>query len=93
MRRRTSAYSTVAVVCAIQLVFAMFAAQFSCDWGLTIYIGVGVAALLALAMTPFFLRRAISRNNRTPAALGFVMLGLLVWLLGLLIGFSGSSCA
>ena len=92
MRRRSSAYSIVATLCAVQLVFAMFAPQFSCQWGLAMYIAAGVAVMVALGSMPFFLRRAFSRSNRTPASLGFAMLGLLGWLLGLLIGFSSTNC-
>ncbi len=92
MRRRSTAYSIVATLCAVQLVVAMFAPQFSCDWGLVTYIVAGVAVMFVLASMPFFLRRAFSRSNRTPAALGFAMLGLLGWLLGLLVGFSNTNC-
>ena len=92
MRRRTTAYSIVASLCLVQLLMAMIAAPYGCEWGLAAYTGVGVACLTVMLSMPFFMRRAFVRHNRMPVALGFAMTGLMTWLVGWFVAFANSAC-
>lgn len=93
MRRRATAYSIVAALCLLQLGLAMVVAPYGCEWGLVTYVSVGVFAVLLLLAMPYTLRRAFQRHTRTPAALGFSMIFLFVWLVGWFVGFANSACS
>lgn len=92
MRRRTTAYSIVAALCIVQLLMAMVAAPYGCEWGLVTYSWVGAAGLVVMLSLPFFMRRAFVRHNRMPVALGFAMVGLMTWLVGWFVAFANSAC-
>lgn len=92
MRRRTTAYGIVAALCLVQLLMAMIAAPYACEWGLVAYTWVGVAGLMVMLSVPFFMRRAFVRHNRMPVALGFAMAGLMTWLVGWFVAFANSAC-
>ena len=75
---------TVAIAITV-FVFALafVAAPHSCEWGLGTYFWCGVAALIALVLLPF----AAPMSNSAWVSLGwavcFLVLGVGVWLLGL----------
>lgn len=91
-RRRSSAYSVVVALCVAQFLLAMTLARQSCDWSLPAYFVGGLVILGVLLMMPYVLRRAFARHNRTPMALVFALLGLVVWLVGLGVAFGAGGC-
>lgn len=91
-RRRTTAYAIVASLCVAQVGFAVLMASRGCEWTLPLYVTAGVVVMLTMLSLPYALRRGFARNNRTPTALGFVMIGLFFWLVGWMVAFSDQSC-
>ena len=91
-RSKSTAYSIVMSLCAVQFMLAVTLSRQSCDWSLSAYIISGVIILGSRLMLPYLLRRAFARHSRTPMALVFAMAGLVTWLVGLGVSFTGSGC-
>jgi hypothetical protein len=91
-RRRTTAYSIVASLCVAQVAFAVLISSRGCDWTLPLYVTAGIVVTVTLLTLPYAMRRGFARNNRTPTALGFGMVGLFFWLVGWMVAFSDQSC-
>jgi hypothetical protein len=92
IRSKSTAYSIVMSLCVVQFLLAVTLSRQSCDWSLSAYVVSGVIILGSMLMVPYLLRRAFPRHSRTPMALVFAMIGLVIWLLGLGVSFSGSGC-
>ena len=68
------------------LVFVAFrVAPRACEGGFETYLQIGTVTLIVLAALPFVLRSGNSLSIRVASALGFVALGVAVWVIGLLV--------
>ncbi len=84
MTRKQQVLSICTAVSTLQFVFAFIAAPHSCEWGLAAYFWLGLASLLTLFVTPILLRTDCSVSMRAAYSLGFVVLGIAVWMVGLI---------
>jgi hypothetical protein len=84
-RRRRLRFMVVLAVNAGLLVLAFVLAPRSCEGGFEIYLGCGVADLVAMLALPFVVRRGSSLVACMGWSLGFVLFGAAVWVAGLLV--------
>jgi hypothetical protein len=83
---RASQCFVAAVVILLLLVsVAFFVAPRACEGGFEVYLQCGVAALIVLAALPFVLRSDKSLAVRVVSGLGFVVLGVVAWVVGLFV--------
>ena len=62
---------------------AFYAAPRACEGGFETYLKCGLAALVVLAALPFALRNGSSLALRVASGVGFVLLGVVAWVVGL----------
>jgi len=78
-----SSVPLVAALCAGLFAFAFVAAPKSCEWGLAAYFWSGIAVVIALLAAPFVLQPGRPARVRAFLALGYGLLGTVVWFAGL----------
>jgi len=83
MARQRIAFIFAAAVGTIVVALAFFAAPRSCEGGLELYVWVGVAAIVALAVLPFAARAAATMPRRIAWSAAFTAFGIAVWIAGL----------
>lgn len=92
MRRRIPSYSLVGTLCLLLFMSSLVLSGGCGDWGMAAYGAVGLVCAAVLMAVPYVARRAFHRGDRLPIALGFLMLGVVTWLLGWFIVFWRSGC-
>jgi hypothetical protein len=75
--------AVLGTVCIALLVFAFAAAPHSCEWGLSAYFWVGVAAACLLALLPVLRMRGRPLPARIGLGLGFAAVVVVVSIVGL----------
>jgi hypothetical protein len=81
---RASQWFIAATVVSLMLVsVAFWVAPYAGEGGFETYLQCGTVALIVLAALPFALRSGNSLSIRVVSALGFVVLGAVVWVVGL----------
>ena len=71
------------MVLLILIAVAFLIAPRACEGGLEIYLQCGIAAFIVLAALPFILRSGNSLAVRVVSGFGLVVLGVIVWSIGL----------
>ena len=85
MSRASQCLIAAAVVSLMLVSVAFWVAPRACEGGFETYLQCGTVALIVLAALPFVLRSGNSLSIRVVSALGFVALGVAVWVVGLLV--------
>jgi hypothetical protein len=80
--RAAAGLGAAGAIAAAILALAFAVAPRSCEGGLELYFGAGVAALVALFAIPFFSRADRPLAVRFAWALGFLLAGAAVWVGG-----------
>jgi hypothetical protein len=93
MNPRHRAFAGSAALCAAMSAFAFVAAPKSCEWGNNAYFWVGVACLMTLLALPWILRGGRSAVAAAGMGIGFVAVGIVVWLAGALAANMRIICA
>lgn len=83
MNRRTIGLTVATGIGVFMFALAFVAAPHSCEWGLSTYVWCGVAALAVLVVLPFATPMSSSTLVSLGWAAGLLVLGIGVWLLGL----------
>jgi hypothetical protein len=81
--RTTHGVIAAGTISVVLFAFAFWVAPSACDGGFELYFGAGLVALLVLLALPFAVRSGSSILVRIGWALGFVVLGAVVWVAGL----------
>ena len=85
MSLASQCFIAAAVVSLTLVVVAFWVAPRACEGGFETYLQCGTVALIVLAALPFVLRSGNSLSIRVVSALGFVVLGTAMWLVGLFV--------
>ena len=64
---------------------ALWVAPRACAGGFELYLQCGIVALIVLAALPFVLRSGNSLAIRVVSSFGFVVFGVVAWLVGLFV--------
>ena len=83
MSRASQCFIAAAVVSLVLVFVAFWVAPHACEGGFETYVQCGTVALIVLAALPFVSRSGNSLSIRVVSALGFVVLGAAVWVVGL----------
>ena len=68
-----------------EMILALIAGPYSCEWGNTVYLVTGIAVLLVSVTLPFF-QRLWTMQRRVGFSLLFLLASLLMWIVGLFAG-------
>ena len=85
MSRASLCIVAASVILLVLVSTAFFVAPRACEGGFEIYLQCGIVALIVLVALPFVLRTSNSLALRIVSSLGLVVLGVAVWVVGLVV--------